>query len=70
MKPTPYDLLKAFLYAENISHEASWIPDETYLRIRAFIQDKEQITDSGSVWRSGKAIYEAFEKKSTEAPRP
>lgn len=62
MKPTPYELLRAFLYAENTSQEVSWIPDETYLQIRSFIQRTEKITDSGVVWHSGKEIYDALEK--------
>lgn len=62
MKPSPYDLLKAFLYAENQSNAPSWIPDETYMKIRDFVQSQEKITDSGLVWHSGRMIYEAIEQ--------
>lgn len=61
MKPTSYELLKAFLYAENTVAVSSDLPDEVYAQIRKFVQRAEKITDAGSVWRSGKEIYEALE---------
>jgi len=59
MKPTAYELLKAFLYAEN-TESSSGIPDDVYLQIREFVRQKEEIRDRGTVWRSGEWIYKSL----------